>query len=651
MATTLSEVFKNTADAIRSKTGKTEKIKPVNFAKEIESISVGSGNSSGIVFDYSYTDYMIPNYEFYEWLVIVEMEVPEGVIRIGDCAFGWCENLRKVKIPDSVTSIGSGAFSGCSSLTSVNIPDGVTNIGSNTFNACSSLTSIKIPDSVTSIDSYAFYECSSLTSIVIPDKVTSISHDVFYNCSSLTSVVIGDSVRSIGEDAFSNCSSLTSITVGENNASYKDIDGNLYTKDGATLIQYAIGKTDTSFIIPDSVTSIGSDAFYNCSSLTSIVIPDKVTYMGPSAFCECESLYKVKLPDILTGLSDSLFDNCFNLTEINFPSHCEIIGECTFYNCSNLKEVILPDSVKYIYYDAFYNCCGITTLVVPENVISYSAFVNCAPSYMTIPTTVISDFNKMLLQISLKELTVRGGGEVLGLPGDENMYANRFQAMTCLEKLTIGDNITKVPSTQFAGCTSLKEIIVGENVEWIGEATFAYCVLLRRIDCSKCKQIPRLSHMPFSHVSLNQDLQIKVPAGKLNEWQDAWGADLKDLMVEEFTNTPDLELESYDLSEFQWTFTDTFACAGIPLNTPTPEFEVVEFDVEFIQGYDYVACNKLKFDGTTLYYGFEHYGYMPVYNVMEGWYMNGFECLMFDKPVSKEFFEWLIKRAYVSLWR
>ncbi|MBE6537805.1 MAG: leucine-rich repeat domain-containing protein, partial [Ruminococcaceae bacterium] len=86
----------------------------------------------------------------------------------------------------------------------------------------------------------------------------------------------------------------TSIEVDENNQYYKDIDGNLYSKDGKKLIQYAIGKTDTSFTIPNSVTCIGDYAFYYCTSLTSVTIPDSVTSIGSCAFSGCNRLTSIK---------------------------------------------------------------------------------------------------------------------------------------------------------------------------------------------------------------------------------------------------------------------------------------------------------------------------------------------------------------------
>ena len=192
-----------------------------------------------------------------------------------------------------VTTIGAQAFLWCSSLTSVVIPDSVTTIGEWAFYDCSSLTSIVIGDSVTTIGVRAFYECSSLTSVVIGDSVTTIGYGAFASCYSLTSVVIGESVTTIGELAFANCSSLTSIEVGENNSTYKDIDGNLYSKDGTVLIQYAIGKTATEFVIPDSVTTIGDDAFGRCEALTSVEIGDSVATIGAEAFYNCTALTEI----------------------------------------------------------------------------------------------------------------------------------------------------------------------------------------------------------------------------------------------------------------------------------------------------------------------------------------------------------------------
>ncbi|MBQ7580328.1 MAG: leucine-rich repeat domain-containing protein, partial [Clostridia bacterium] len=181
----------------------------------------------------------------------------------------------------------------------------------------SSIKSVTIESGVTSIGEWAFVGCKSLTSIEIPDSVTSIGDHAFYYCRSSTSIEIPDSVTSIGNSAFGNCSSLTSITVYNNNNNYSsDSFGVLYNKDKTELIQYPIGNERTSFTIPESVTSIGSYAFYNCSSLTSIEIPDSVTSIGDDAFYECSSLTSIEIPDSVTSIGDYTFYYCSRLTSV-----------------------------------------------------------------------------------------------------------------------------------------------------------------------------------------------------------------------------------------------------------------------------------------------------------------------------------------------
>ncbi len=216
-----------------------------------------------------------------------ETVIPNNVTSIGDMAFSGCSSLTSVTIPNSVTSIGFRAFVDCSGLTSVTIPNSVTSIGVAAFGNCSGLTSVTIGNSVTSIDSYAFANCSGLTSITIPNSVTSIGNSAFLGCSGLTSITIPNSVTTIGSEAFASCSILTSIKVESDNTVYDSRNNCNAIIESATNTLIS-GCNNT--VIPNSVTSIGSEAFSGCSGLTSITIPCSVTSIGTNAFDNCRGL-------------------------------------------------------------------------------------------------------------------------------------------------------------------------------------------------------------------------------------------------------------------------------------------------------------------------------------------------------------------------
>ena len=268
---------------------------------------------------------------------------------------------------------------------------------------------------LTYIGGEAFMYCTSLTSVTIPNSVTSIGYYAFAWCTSLTSVTIPNSVTSIRWSAFRGCKSLTSMVVASGNSTYDSRDNCNAIIETATNTLIA-GCQNTT--IPNSVTSIGEYAFWDCSSLTSLTIPNSVTGIGEWAFEDCTSLTSVT---ILNGVTS--------------------IGENAFWGCKSLKSVTIPNSVTSIGDGAFYGCESLTSMVVASDNSTYDSRDNCNAIIETETNTLIA--------------------------GCQNT--------------TIPNSITSIGSLAFRGCSSLTSVRIPNSVTSIGYKAFEECSSLRSV--------------------------------------------------------------------------------------------------------------------------------------------------------------------------
>ena len=327
---------------------------------------------------------------------LYEIEIPQGVVNIGEKAFARLDNLKNIDIPDSVTNITTLAFYRCNGLVSVQVPGSVTAIKNGTFRECNNLKKVILNEGVAKIEGSAFVFCSSLEQIKLPQSLVSIGSGAFDNCTSLISVELPDNAI-ISSDTFKECKNLSDIVISDTNNNYIVKNGILYNKNMTRILCYPAGIKDTEFFVPDTVKTIGDFAFYGTKALESINIPDSVTNIGTDAFGECSGLKEVVIPDSVTSMGEAVFYKCTSLEKVKLSVNITSPNPAVFQYCSSLKEVVLPESMKFISFFMFSYCKEITNIVLPDklNSVLRSAFQNCDNlKNITVPknVTTIQDY-------------------------------------------------------------------------------------------------------------------------------------------------------------------------------------------------------------------------------------------------------------------
>lgn len=394
-------------------------------------------------------------------------------------AFYGNRTLTSVSIPESVTEIGAEAFSGCTSLTGVVFHEGLESIGRSAFRN-TALTEVTIPVSVT-VCTGAFADCAKLKKAVFADGTVNIPDSCLYYTKGLTEVSIPDTVRTIGKDAFNSCTSLEEITLP---AGLESIGVEAFR---ATAL--------TEITLPASLKEC-SGGFSGCSSLRKAVFADGTETVPSGCLQNARSLEDVTLPDSVTAIGSDAFMYCTALTGITLHEGIESVGSRAFGN-SGITEITIPVSLTSCT-EGFKDCRALRkvtfsdgTVEIPGGCLSGASGLEevCMPDTVTTINreafSGCSDLEEIDLHEGitaiLNDAFYSSGLTEVTLPASLTKCEAAFKNCERLKKVTFADGTVTIPARCISGSAAVTEVIIPDSVRTIGGSAFAGTSALKSI--------------------------------------------------------------------------------------------------------------------------------------------------------------------------
>ncbi len=426
---------------------------------------------------------------FFSTLQLKSLTLPESLTTINYGGFNAC-GITSIRIPKNVTSIGETAFSQCQSLTSIVVDEANTTFDSrDNCNAIIQTSSNKllfgcagttIPNTVTTIGKYAFYNVS-ITSLTIPESVTAIEEAGINFCQRLTSLHISKNVTSIAPRTCNSCILLNSLTVDPENPVYDSRDncnGIIQTATN-TLVAACM-----STVIPATVTVIGERA-YSGFRASKVVLPDNIITIANAAFFSSD-ITSMDIPSSVTTIGQNAFSQCSNLESVTIPASVSTIGQSAFGYCSKLKTVVVGHQVplehvgQYCFTDSYLSQM---TLHVPAG--TKSAYEQVVPwkNFGTIveeePILFLEFTDANVKAICVANWDTDGDGEIsrqeaaavtnLGTVFKSNT------TITSFDELQYFTSLTTLASEAFSGCSKLASVVFPESLQQIYSKAFYSC--------------------------------------------------------------------------------------------------------------------------------------------------------------------------------
>ena len=442
----------------------------------------------------------------------------------------------------------------------------VTRIGEDAFSGCTGITIVNTSSNNIEIGDRAFWGCENINTMFIADNVGSIGREVFSYCTRLSQVSIGRALSTIGYGAFNNCESLKEINVDAANSTFCSENGILFNKDKTTLFKYPARKSETAYLIPESVKELETCSFEFCANLEKVIIPKGITYIGGGAFWDCAVLKEII---ILATTPPTLGVDVFQKGKIYVPSNAvstynnhdsweyitvyplestftvdNLTYEITDYtentvklvSCKqegvvNIPAVVNHNSTNYtvtaIASEAFFKNETVTEITISEGITSIgnSTFSRCfalttvnIPASLTQMGDLVFDNCSALTAIHVAEGNTAYSSEDGVLFNKDKTTLIQYPIGKTGTTYTVPATVTKIATSAFENCTALAQINLPNSLTYIVYRAFYGCKALTEMTVLATVP-PTLGEDVFKNV--NRDIPVYVPAESLEDYKAA----------------------------------------------------------------------------------------------------------------------------------